>query len=197
MSELISDKEGWTADTTAKYENNGSEVSFGYDTSGAKNCVLGYKGKYLDGNTLLKTECEWNSDTFIAFAFKTADASVIPWRAQTDSYYFIIKADSIEVQKRVGGQTTFLIDNVPNKYFGKGEKHTVSIGVIDSAEGPRAILNVDNHNVIDVVDKINYSVSGNTRTMIDKLDGITGEGYVSFTLYSTDKGADGAYFKLK
>lgn len=71
------------------------------------------------------------------------------------------------------------------------------MGIVDSDDGPRAILNVDNVNVIDAVDKINYSVSGTTRIISDKLDNVTEPGYVSFTLYSTAKGASDAYFKMK
>lgn len=197
LSELIKDKDGWTSDTTAAYVNDGNSISFGYDATGAKNCVLGYKSKYLDNNTMLKTEFEWNSDTFIAFAFRTADSEAIPWRADCASYYILIKEDSIEVQKRINGQTTFIIDNVPNTYLTKGEKHTISLGIIDSEDGPRAIFNVDNHNIIDAVDKINYSVSGTTRTISEKLDNITDPGYVSFTLYSTANGAADAYIKMK
>lgn len=197
LSELIKDENGWTSDTTAAYANDGNSISFGYDATGAKNCVLGYKGKYLDNNTMIKTEFEWNSDTFIAFAFRTADAEAIPWRSDSASYYVLVKEDSIEVQKRIDGKTTFILDNVPNTYLTKGEKHTISLGIIDSEDGPRAILNVDNHNVIDAVDKINYSVTGTTRTISDKLDNITEPGYVSFTLYSTANGAADAYIKMK
>lgn len=197
ISDMIKDADGWTSDTTADYQNDGSTISFGYDANGTKNCVLGYKAKYLDNNSLIKGECEWNSDTFISFAFRIADPEAVPWRSNDASYYFIVKPDSIEVQKRIDGKTTFIIDNVPNTYFTKGETHNISVGIVDSDDGPRAILNVDNVNVIDAVDKINYSVSGTTRIISDKLDNVTEPGYVSFTLYSTAKGASDAYFKMK
>lgn len=198
LSDLIKDSDGWTSDTTAKYANDGTQISFGYDTASGKNCVLGYSAEVQDNNSMYSMECEWNSDTFIAFAFRISDPTIIPWRGNgVDSYYILVKPDSIEVQKRVNSTTTFILDNVPNKYFKPGESCKVSVGVIDTEEGPRAVLNINGHSVIDAVDKINYSVSGNTRTMGDKLANITEKGYISFVLYSSAAGASSAYFKLK
>lgn len=198
LSDLIADTDGWTSDTTAKYENDEKTVSFGYDALGEKNCVLGYNADTMDNNSVYSMDCEWNSDTFIAFAFRISDPTVIPWRGtDVDSYYILIKEDSIEVQKRVGNKTTYIVDNVPNKYFKPGKTSKITVGVVDTADGPRAILNVDGNKVIDAVDKINYSVSGNTRTIGEKLPDVTEKGYISFVLYSTANGAQDAYFKIK
>lgn len=198
LSDLIANTDGWTSDTTAKYENDGISVSFGYDTLGGKNCVLGYSAEKQGNDSVYSMECEWNCDTFIAFAFRISDPTVIPWKATgIDSYYILIKKDSIEVQKRIGDKTTYIVDNVPNKYFKPGQTSQITVGVVDTPDGVRAILNVDGNKVIDAVDKINYSVSGNTRTISEKLPDITDKGYISFVLYSTANGAKDAYFKIK
>ena len=198
LSEFIGDTGNWTADTTARYENNGKEIRFGQDSLSGKNCVLGLKSKKLENNTMLEFECEWNTDTFISMAFRIGDPTVIPWRENgINSYYFIVKSDSIELQKRVNDTNTFIVDNVPNTYFTPGKNHKVSVGITDTEKGPRAILNVDGHNIIDVTDSINYSVSGNVRTITEPLAKITEQGYASFVVYSTSAKESEAYMKLK
>lgn len=198
LSELMNDDSNWTSDTTARYENNGTEIRFGQDSSSAKNCVLGLKNKKLENNTMLEFECEWNTDTFISMAFRIGDPTIIPWRGSgVNSYYFIVKADSIELQKRMNDTNTFIVDNVPNTYFTPGKNHKISVGIVDSEKGPRAILNVDGHNIIDVTDSINYSVSGNVRTITEPLEKVTEQGYTSFIVYSTSEKENEAYMKLK
>lgn len=198
LSELIKETDAWTQDVTAEYVNDGKEIQFGVDSVSGKNCVLGYKKEKMPLNSMLSFDCEWNSDTFISFAFRISDPTVIPWRGNNvDSYYFIIKESAIELQKRINNQTTFLVDNVANKYFNKNQYHNISVGVFETEEGPRAILNIDGHNVIDVIDKVNYSVSGTTRTLSEPLEKITENGYFSFTLYSSQANEASAYMKIK
>ncbi len=199
LSEFIKDTEGWTSDVTARYNNTGSEISFGSDSSDtSKVQVLGYKGKKFSNNTMYEFEYEWNSDTFTSFNFRIANPSVIPWRATEDSYYVLVKPDAIEIQKRVNQTTTFILDNVANNYLKPGVPHKISIGIIDTEDGPRCIVNSDGHNIIDVVDKINYSVSGTSRAMLDKpLPPVAEEGYISFVCYTSAAGEDSAYVKIR
>lgn len=74
----------------------------------------------------------------------------------------------------------------------------MSMGIVDTEEGQRIILNADGHNIIDVVDKINYSVSGNTRQIAaEALRPVKEAGYISFIVYSTVANENDAYMEIK
>ncbi len=197
VRELIADADGWTNDKTAKFSRKDGVLRFGEDTSGKLN-VLAYEREKMPENAMLEFDYRWNTNAYASIVIRCTDPQVIPWRVRDkDAYFITIKDEVIEVQKRIGNNQAFILDSVPNTQLKKDVWHAVSVGAVTNDDGSvRIVINSDGKNIVDVLDRVNYSLAGTTRNIVNpSYDPIKQDGYFSFGIFANN--FSGAYAEIR